>query len=194
VFRAKHSAALVVAAGLALGVASGCGDDEESADSDVATDSALALSVCDELRAYNNALVAVVNESVAGIVSSTPSERRAALDAGVVSAIEVVRGWQGRIDGLVLGVGDEADQIRAQLDEGASNAIDELDDQSRQSAGAGHVADDDVQGEVGIWFNSIEKVMSVSEPTIFTLERSELKQAFLDEPSCRNVIQPFVND
>ena len=59
---------------------------------------------------------------------------------------------------------------------------------------SGPVADDDVQGQVGIWFNSIEKVMSVSEPTIFTLERFELKQAFLDEPNCRNVIQQFVND
>ncbi len=56
------------------------------------------------------------------------------------------------------------------------------------------IPDDEVQGEVGIWFNTIEKVMSVSEPEIFTFERVEFKQAFLDEPHCRNVIQQFVND
>ncbi len=34
----------------------------------------------------------------------------------------------------------------------------------------------------------------MSEPEIFRFERTEFKQAFLDEPDCRNVIQPFVND
>ncbi len=50
------------------------------------------------------------------------------------------------------------------------------------------------QGVVGTWFNTIEKVFSVSEPEIFRFERTEFKQAFLDEPDCRNVIQQFVND
>ena len=56
------------------------------------------------------------------------------------------------------------------------------------------VDDAEVQGVVGIWFNSVEKVVSSLEPEIFRFERREFKRAFLDEPDCRNVAQQFVND
>jgi hypothetical protein len=52
----------------------------------------------------------------------------------------------------------------------------------------------EIDGVDEAWFNSVEKVMSVSEPEIFRFERRAFKQAFLDEPACRDVIQQFVND
>jgi len=167
-----------------------CGGD----DSTPPSDAAVALAVCDALRAYDNALVDVVNESVAGVSALSPEARRDVLDGGVTDVVDVVTEWRRQIADLELPATAEGDEIRVQLDRGAVAALEELDDQSLQTAESGPIADDDVQGQVGIWFNSIEKVMSVSEPTIFTLERFELKQAFLDEPNCRNVIQQFVND
>ena len=53
------------------------------------------------------------------------------------------------------------------------------------------VDDANTRGRVGEFFNSIEKVLSVVEPTIATYDRRELQEAFLSEPDCTHVIQPF---
>ncbi len=171
----------------------GCGSDDEPS-TDPSADGSVARAVCDALRDFDNGLADTTNASVAGIVAASPTERRAALDDGLVAAVDVVERWQESIGDLQIPEVAEAEQIRDQLAAGAEAALAELTDQATQTAGSGPVADDDVQGLVGIWFNSIEKVMSVSEPKIFVLDRTELKQAFLDEPNCRNVIQQFVND
>jgi hypothetical protein len=171
----------------------GCGSDAPRS-TEPTNDSDVARTVCDAIRGFDNGLVDATNESVAGIAALSPDERRTALDDGLTAVVAVVEQWRESIAGLQIPDVAEADQLRDQLASGADEALAELTDQATQAAGAGPVADDDVQGQVGIWFNSIEKVMSVSEPKIFVLERTELKQAFLDEPNCRNVIQMFVND
>jgi hypothetical protein len=170
----------------ALVVLVACGSDKSA---DVETASA----VCNELRSFDDELVAIVNESVAGI-STMPADARAeAIADGLASARRAVEEWDTRIDRIELPGIAEADRLRAQLHLGADRALVELDDQ-RTELRIGPIDDREVQGAVGEWFNSIEKVMSVTEPEIFRFERKEFKQAFLDEAACRNVIQQFVND
>lgn len=53
------------------------------------------------------------------------------------------------------------------------------------------IVDDDTFGRVGQFFNSIEKVDSLVEPVIARYGRMEFQRAFLDEPLCEHVIQPF---
>ena len=176
------------------------GPDAGSSASSVAaaeapTDSAFALATCNALRAFDNQLVDVVNGSVAGISSLPAGERPPLLLGGLDDARAAVQAWDDGIDSIDLPALDEAAELRRQLHRGAAEALSELDDQSGEWATLpAELPDDEVQGEVGIWFNTIEKVMSVSEPEIFTFDRVEFKQAFLDEPNCRNVIQQFVND
>jgi hypothetical protein len=160
---------------------------------DPSADAETALVVCDELRSFDDGLVDIVNGSVAGIAGLPPDERAGAIADGLEAARDAVEAWTTRIDGLELPDVDEADRLRAQLHDGASEALAELDDQ-RGKLRVGALPDREVQGAVGEWFNSVEKVMSVVEPQIFQFERHEFKQAFLDEPNCRNVIQQFVND
>ena len=72
-------------------------------------------------------------------------------------------------------------------------AVDEVSRRARgRSRQTGPTVDDaDTHGRVGEFFNSIEKVLSVVEPTIATYDRRELQEAFLAEPDCTHVIQPF---
>ena len=161
----------------------------------VGDDAAFALATCDALRGFDNSLVDIVNDSVAGISALPVDERPQRFVAGVAEASQAVDVWDARIDAIDLPEQAEADVLRRQLHQGAADARSELEDRAAEWANPPTVIpDDEVQGEVGIWFNTIEKVMSVSEPAIFTFERAEFKQAFLDEPRCRNVIQQFVND
>ena len=157
------------------------------------TDVETASEVCGELRAFDDELVDIVNGSVDGISSMPAEERAGAIADGLDSARDAVEAWDSRIDLIDLPEVADADRIRAQLHEGAEAALVELDDQ-RGTLRIGVIDDREVQGAVGEWFNSIEKVMSVIEPEIYRFDRREFKQAFLDEPSCRNVIQQFVND
>jgi hypothetical protein len=162
-------------------------------DSGPSEEARAAAAVCEELRAHDNRVVAIVNESVAGIAELPEARRSDAIAKGLEDVTAEVEAWRGRIATLEIGDVDEADDLRSQLEVGADRALDEL---SRQEGllPSGPIPDREVQGAVGEWFNSVEKVMSVSEPEIFRFDRRAFKQAFLDEPTCRNVIQQFVND
>jgi hypothetical protein len=162
-------------------------------DSGPTDDERTAAVLCEELRAHDNRLVGLVNASVAGIAELPEHDRSVAIRDGLDEVTAEVVAWQRRIDAIDLGDVDEAVELRSQLTVGADRALDEL---ARQGASlhSGPIPDGEVQGAVGEWFNSVEKVMSVSEPEIFRFERRAFKQAFLDEPACRNVIQQFVND
>ena len=163
-----------------------------ASDSDSAAENELARTVCDELRGFNDELVDIVNGSVAGIASLPADERGPAIAAGLEHADTALTGWGERVATMELPELDEAEIVRDQLASGAVLGAGELDDQRATMTGrADRIDDRDVQGAVGEWFNSIEKVMSVVEPEIFKLQRREVKQAFLDEPACRNVIQQF---
>ncbi len=154
-----------------------------------------ARTVCEELRGFDDDLVDIVNDSVAGIASRPPDERGPAIAAGLERADTALIAWRDRIATLQLPEVDDAEIVRDQLASGAALGIEELDDQrSHVARRPDRIDDRDVQGAVGEWFNSIEKVMSVLEPEIYKLERREVKQAFLDEPACRNVVQQFRND
>lgn len=152
-----------------------------------------AALVCEALRAHDDRLVDLVNDSVAGIATLPEVERAESIRTGFDDVTAEVEAWQRQVRTLDLGDGDEVDELRTQLVVGADRALDELARQ-RESLPSGPIPDREVQGAVGEWFNSVEKVMSVSEPEIFRFDRREFKQAFLDEPACRHVIQQFVND
>lgn len=164
------------------GCGSGSSEDDE-----------FASVVCTELRGFNDELVDIVNDSVSGISAMSADHRSRMIAGGLESVRGAVEGWNTRIDQIELPEIAEAEQVRVQLHTGAAQALEELDDQ-REELALGPIDDREVQGAVGAWFNSIEKVMSVSEPEIFRFESREFKQAFLDEPACRNVVQQFVND
>jgi hypothetical protein len=177
-----------------VATAAACSSDGPAVDG-VGGDAAFALATCDALRDFDNGVVDIVNDSVAGISALPADQRPQQLVAGIAATTEAVDAWEAQIDSIELPDLAEADDLRRQLRQGAAEARAELEDRAAEWANPpSAIPDDEVQGEVGIWFNTIEKVMSVSEPEIFTFERAEFKQAFLDEPHCRNVIQQFVND
>ena len=157
-------------------------------------DADVAARTCSALRQINNRVVDVVNESVDDIGAAAADERL----EPVVDALGEVRAellaWDQEIDELDLPAGDEGRILIRQLHAGAAAALDELDRRAEGLEATVTVADDEVGGFVGGWFNSVEKVVSSLEPEIFRFERRDLKQAFLDDPACRNVIQQFVND
>jgi hypothetical protein len=181
--RAVHA---LLVTGLAA-VSAGCGGDSQ--------DAATASMLCAELRQLDNRIVDRVNESVEGINEAPADGRLQLILDGADDVATELQAWDRRIDDIDLPDVDERAELRRQLHEGVDAALAELDDQRRVfESGSSSVADEEVQGVVGTWFNAVEKVFSVSEPEIFRFERTEFKQAFLDEPACRNVIQPFVND
>ncbi|HYN33220.1 MAG TPA: hypothetical protein VES40_11390 [Ilumatobacteraceae bacterium] len=172
---------------VALALMAGCAGNSQDAET--------AATLCTELRELDNRIVDHVNASVEGINEEAVDGRlQLILDGADNVAAELVD-WDRRIDALELPDLDETVELRRQLHAGVDAALAELDDQRQAfESGPSSVPDDEIQGVVGTWFNAIEKVFSVSEPQIFRFERTEFKQAFLDEPDCRNVIQQFVND
>jgi hypothetical protein len=158
-------------------------------------DAETASILCEELRALDNRIVDLVNGSVEGINERPADIRMDRIVEGVDEVATELQDWDRRIDAIELPDIDETAELRKELHAGVDAALAELADQRTAfEARSPSVADDDIQGVVGTWFNAIEKVFSVSEPEIFRFERTEFKQAFLDEPDCRNVIQQFVND
>ncbi len=158
-------------------------------------DAQTASTLCAELRALDNRIVDHVNASVEGINSEPVDGRLPPILDGVDDVAAELRAWDEQIDAIELPDIDERTELRRQLHSGVDEALAELDDQRRTfESGSSSVADDEIPGVVSTWFNAVEKVFSVSEPQIFRFERIEFKQAFLDEPDCRNVIQQFVND
>jgi len=179
----------------AAAVVAGCVAACSAPTTDATTDSTTASVVCAGLRTVNNDVVDDVNASVAGIATEQPGDRLPRIIEGVDAIEADLDRWAGEIDDLDLPDGDESVELRRQLHGGIAAARAELVDQRRLfEAGEQTVIDDEVQGVVGIWFNAVEKVVSSLEPEIFRFERREFKQAFLDEPECRNVVQQFVND
>ena len=123
--------------------------------------------------------------------SSHTRDRSGPLDVGRAGGSHP--GQRRRVETIDLGDADEVDELRRQLTVGAERALDELERQ-RDTLRSGPIPDREVQGAVGEWFNSVEKVMSVSEPEIFRFKQQGLRRAFLDEPACRHVIQQFVDE
>lgn len=96
------------------------------------------------------------------------------------------------VDELELPDTAERDDRRAEMAAGADASLAELtDEQERFAEAADTVTEDDTFGRVGQFFNSIEKVDSLVEPVIARYGRIEFQRAFLNEPRCEHVIQPF---
>jgi hypothetical protein len=181
-----------------LAVLTGCTADEEAATATAGEgpgpDAAAARSVCQDLRNTTNALADVVNDAVAGIVSKPPDERREAIVDGFERALTVVRERAGEVEARVALPDDlaERDQLLAELVAGADAAVVELEDElALFEDEVPTVADDDVAGRVGQLFNAVEKAMSVAEPAVAAYDRAELGEAFLAQPDCRYVVQPY---
>jgi hypothetical protein len=155
----------------------------------------MAQTVCDALRTLDNEIIAVANRSSAGIDEVAADRRMARIDDAITEVEGIVEAWGRRITELDLPAELHGDVVRDQLVAGVPAALAELaDQQAKFAAGDQVVPDDEVRGVFGVWFNSIEKVLSVLEPEIFRLDDPAVEQAFLDEPSCRNVVQLYVVD
>jgi hypothetical protein len=152
----------------------------------------MATALCNALRNQPNVMVRIANSAVAGIEGKSPEDRFQSIDNGFVEASTAATTFADGVDSLELPDIPERDSLRDQLAEGAQQAIDEVADEREAFDETGPtVGDADTRGRVGEFFNSIEKVLSVVEPTIATYDRRELKEAFLSEPNCRHVIQQF---
>ena len=168
-----------------------CGGDGD-ATADPSADAQMAVALCGALREQTNVLARVANSAVAGIEGKTPEARAAAIRAGFDAAEDAAVAFQRSFDAMALPDVPERDSLHDQVLAGAATAVDEVaEERALFVDGSPTVGDEDVQGRVGEFFNSIEKVMSVVEPAIAGYERRELKAAFLDEPTCRHVIQQF---
>lgn len=185
-------------------VLSGCGtsgsESAASPSTDVIADPAVTASVtasvtCAALRSLDNDLVHAVNASVASINTLPADERMAAILDGADSIGEILDDWRSTVDELDLADDAHSDELRGQLRVGADEAVAELVRQRQTFEDQPElVVDREVQGVVGTWFNSIEKVMSVIEPEIAGFDDAAFEQAFQDEPACRHVIQRYVVD
>jgi hypothetical protein len=179
-----RSVTVAVAIGLA---AVGC--------SSASSDATIASATCGALRDVNNRIITIVNESVVDIGALAPDQRRPPVLQGLDRVRRELDAWAEQVGDLDLPDAPEIETLQAQLRDGIADAVAELDDQAAAFAASDEpVSDDEVAGFVGVWFNAVEKVVSSIEPAIARFERREFKQAFLDDPSCRNVVQPFVND
>jgi len=174
-----------VAALLAMVAAVGCSSGPSA-------DEELAATLCGALRDHTNDLVRIANDTAAGINDLTPTERVERVETGYAQADDSVAGWGDAVRSLDLPAVAEAEDLRADLLKGVEEGHAEIDDERRAFAETySTMPDGEVRGAMGFWLNSIEKVMSVSEPAIATYERRALEEAFLDEPTCRHVIQQF---
>jgi len=144
------------------------------------------------LRSLDNDLVRAVNASVASIGALPAEERLASILDGVDSVGDILVDWRSAIDDLDLPDDARSRELRRQLRVGADEAIAELQRQ-RQSfeTEPDVIVDREVQGVVGTWFNSVEKVMSVIEPELAGFDDAEFESAFQDQPDCRHVIQRY---
>lgn len=162
----------------------------------VSDDATAALAICSALRDQANLMTHVANAAAADIHAKTPAERYGAILSGFDAATDGVTGFADSITAVDMPLIPEREQLLGDIAAGADAALAELADERARfvEAVGGTVADDDVQGRVGQFFNSVEKVNSLVEPTIAHYERVELQRAFLDQPECRHVVQPFVID
>jgi len=155
-----------------------------------------ALTLCTALRDQANVMTDVANGAVANINAKTPAERFDAILAGFDAATDGVTEFADSIADVDVPAIPERKQLLDDISGGADAALAELaDERTRFVEAVGRtVADADVGGRVGQFFNSIEKVNSLVEPPIGGYARVDLQRAFLDQPECRHVVQPFVID
>lgn len=183
---------------------SGCGSPGSESTASVSTiaradsaaiASATAATTCAALRTLDNDLVRAVNSSVASINTLPADERIGAILDGADSIGAILDDWRSTVDDLDLADTTQSEELRRQLGVGADEAIAELARQRELfEAQPGLVVDREVQGVVGTWFNSVEKVLSVLEPEMAGFDDAVFESAFQDQPDCRHVIQRYVVD
>lgn len=146
--------------------------------------------MCGLLRDYVNDTADIANRAAA-LVSGSPDPvaRRDAVLAGfdeLIKRSEQHRDTVGAIDAADLYLGD---QVLPDLLGGAEQAISELRQEKTLFATLDGIADGDRAGRVGQFFNSLEKAMSVVEPTPTDYPDDDLLAALAAEPACRFVVQ-----
>lgn len=158
-------------------------------------DAVTAATLCGWLVTADSRLGDVANDAVAGISAATPAARHRAIMAGYDAAIRVAEDLPAQLDDLDLPDVPERQRLVAEVDAGAGAAVAELSDEREVFAARDPaVADEDVFGIVGQFFNGFEKAMSALEPDLSRDARPELQAAFLGEESCQFVVQPFTLD
>lgn len=178
---------------VAIGV-TGCADDSGVpvlGDDLDAGEIAAVTAGCDALRDSTNERTSTANEVVAGIHGRNPTERFEALFDGYDDVAAVVAAWDDRraVAPPFAGL-PEAPGLGRQLDGGVAAALAELNDEQRRFAAAyasGEIADEAVQGAVGEFFNSVEKVNSSLRVRPGELTRPAVAEAFASSASCDHV-------
>lgn len=183
--------AVVVTAGV-VGAAGCARSDGDVTIAMASPEARLARTVCEALRSRYNTFGGIANDAASTVNDLSPVERHQAILSGYDTALDAARDYEQRVTVLMLPEVDETARLRDELHEGATEGIDELLDSRAEFADGPHeFSDGDIAGQVFTFFNAIEKTDAVAEPDIVEYQRDAFREAFVDEPSCKNVIQPF---
>ena len=188
---ARFVAVLMVACALVVGA---CGDDsasklpESSGPTAIVTAPTAAAAVCASLRSFTNTMVDHANAAAAAVsATSEPATRSRAIDDGFARLIDELDPLASTLAAIAFPEGDDWDALRADLLAAPEDARAELVDERAALAAVGPISDDDEPGRVGQFFNAIEKVSSIVEPTIRGDADPTLRDAFGSQPDCRFV-------
>ncbi len=184
------TATLAFSAAVLTGV--GCDDTVSDAGekSFSPSDATAAKAVCEALRAWENRLIDVANTSAAHATDADDATTRSAsLLDGFAGLAAEAHTLTDAVLALRLPDDDRWRSLRADLLEGPREAETELRDERRILASQGPTSQADERGRVGQFFNSLEKVFSVVEPTLGQYADESMQTAFASESSCAHVVQ-----
>lgn len=189
-------AATAVAGAALLAAAAGCGGGDAAVPTTTAPPvrepgpGAVAATVCADLRAWEGEAIDAVNAAAAEVAASDePARRAAVILGGFDELVTLTASHRDGIADLDLGAGPDADRLRAELVEGADEAVRQLEAERRQfEEEAPVVSDDDERGRVGQFFNALEKAFSNVEPSPRYVGDA-LAAAFRAEEACEFVVE-----
>jgi hypothetical protein len=166
-----------------------CGDDDASPQEDAAD---TAARVCALLVDWSDDLTVSVTATSQTITDADdPDTANDVLLGGYDELIELAQDHVEQAGDLDLPDNDNSDRLVDELEAGAERSVEELE---RGRAEAAELEPIDVDGQAGALggaMNVVESAKSVVEPVIAAYDDEVFQQAFVDEPDCLHVIQPF---
>jgi hypothetical protein len=186
-----------VSVAIAVRALVGCGADAESGSGGSSTTATVAAApspeaaanaVCATLRSITNTMIDHANAAAREVAATTDAATRSrALDDGFARLISELDPLEAAVSSIAVPPGDDWARLRSGLLEAPAAARAELVEERAALAAVGPIRDEDERGRVGQFFNSLEKVSSLIEPSIRSDADPQLRAAFLAEPECRFV-------
>jgi hypothetical protein len=154
------------------------------------SDAAAARAVCDALRTWENRLIETANGAAASATSADGAvEREAALLDGFDRLSVETAALTEIVEALILPDDGRWQALRVDLLAGPAAAALELADERRTMETQGPIAQTDERGSVGQFFNSLEKVFSLVEPTLGSDADESMQLAFATADACKHVVE-----